>query len=142
MTPVTKWLRRKAEEWIEKYYEGPEPPERFALMAIEFANLYPTATREQWVAFATEQARGAYRSGYMRGFEYVERDPSAWRPDLPPEILADMIDPDWRTRPVDRGIMYPEAVPVDAHDEAQQTIHFIKETARAAWDRMRARITR
>lgn len=143
MTPVGKWLRDRLERWLQRYHEGPEMPQRIADMAIAFAQLYPTATRAQWLAFSAELARESYRSGYVRGFEYVERDPELWMPKVPPEELADQIDPDWRWRPIDmdRGIEEPEGVPREEADEVEETIRMIKETARAAWARMRTRGT-
>jgi len=91
-----KWLRKAAEKYLERYKEGPEPPERLREMVVAFANTHPNATRMRWVEFAAEHAGEAYRSGYTRGYEYVERVPELWRPDIPPEDLADMIDPDWK----------------------------------------------
>lgn len=145
MTVLSRWAAKKAEQYLKRYYEGPEPPLRFADMAIEFANLYPTATRAQWLRFATEHAREAYRAGYQRGYEYVERDPDFFRTDLPPDKIADMHDPDWRWRPMDRGMSYaePDAIPKDEPDEYEETIRHIrqsmqraKEATRSAWERM------
>ncbi len=147
MTILSRWIARRAENYLKTFYEGPEPPLRIADLAIEFANLYPTATRAQWLRFTTEHAREAYRSGYQRGFEYVERDPDFFvRHDRTPEMVADQIDPDWRWRPVDRGIMVPEpdAVPKDEPDEYEETLRHIKmslerakQATRQAWERMK-----
>jgi hypothetical protein len=145
VTALKRWLSRRAEKFLDKYYEGPEPPQRISDLVIEFANLYPTATRSQWLRFATEHAREAYRAGYQRGYEYVERDPDFFRTDLPPDMIADMHDPDWRWRPLDRGIMVPEpnGVPFDAPDEYEETLRHLKmsiergkEATRQIWERM------
>lgn len=95
MTPVGKWLRNKVEEWLGKRYEGPEPPERLRLEVLSFAETCPTATRSEWAEFAEKFAREAYRVGYVRGFEWTERDKDAWSAVTPDE-LADQMDPGWR----------------------------------------------
>lgn len=145
MTALKRWLSRRAERFLDRYYEGPEPPLRIADLAIEFANLYPQATRAMWLRFATDHAREAYRAGYQRGYEYVERDPDFFRSDLPPDMIADQMDPDWRWRPMPRGIMYPEpnGIPKDEPDEYEETLRHIKmsmqrakEATRQAWERM------
>lgn len=83
-------------------------PVRFADVVASFANANPAATVGDWAEFAREHAREAYRAGYVRGYEYVERDPEGYRQDLPPEVLADMLDPDWRaSEPV--VLHYPDA---------------------------------
>ena len=146
MTILSRWIATRAEKYLERYYEGPEPPVRLADIVIEFANLYPTATRAQWVRFVTEHAREAYRSGYQRGYEYVERDPDFFSKDMPPEMIADLHDPDWRWRPMRSGIGYgePDAVPKDEPDEYEETLRQIKasmqrakEATRRAWERLR-----
>jgi hypothetical protein len=100
MTPFAKWTRNLFERLSGKFYEGPECPERIAKMVIDFANVHPTATRGDWVAFATRLAAEAYTSGYVRGFERSERDDAAktWL-STSPEAMADRLDPDWRWSP-------------------------------------------
>lgn len=101
MTPFLGWLKRFVEKSFGTWYEGPEPPKRIEDMAIGFANAYPHATREEWAIFAKELARAFYKEGYQRGFEYVERLPiQAHYGKLPPELMTDQVDPDWRWRPV------------------------------------------
>lgn len=101
MTKFSRWVRNRLEHFLERYYEGPDPPARIGEAVIIFANLNPLATRAQWTQFAAEQARESYKAGWLRGIEYVERDPD-WHPTLPPEIVADMMDPHWRDP--ERGI--------------------------------------
>lgn len=115
-----KWLRARAEKWLGSFYDGPEPPERFDVMVEEFVRIYPNATRFEWMRFAVSHAREAYRAGYVRGVEYVEREPD-WRPDLPPEVLADHIDPNWKWRPMDPGGIGAVDGPIydDAREEQQ-----------------------
>jgi len=99
MTRFGKWVRNNLEKYLGKYYEGFDAPDRLRAMVIAFANFYPQATRDQWIAFATAHAAESYRSGYMRGYEYIERDPDSWMPDVPPELIADQMDPNWRWNP-------------------------------------------
>lgn len=119
MTPFLSFVKRAAEKIFGEWYEGPNPPERLLAMVEAFAKAYPHATRGEWIGFAAEQAREAYKAGWVRGIEYVERDPD-WHPDLPPEIIADMLDPDWRT---ERGIFLDEElafVVPEEHDEVEE----------------------
>ena len=121
MTPFVRWLRNAWQRSIGAFYEGPEAPDRLRAMVIVFANTFPNATRGEWVRFAVEHASECYRSGYMRGVEYAERDPEGWMPGVPPESIADALDPDWRwSDPVDL-IGSPDALPPPNHDDARET---------------------
>jgi hypothetical protein len=73
-TRLQQWIAKLAERVVGRYYEGPEPPVRLAEQVVMFAVANPHATREAWSLFATALAGGAYRSGYVRGFEWAERD--------------------------------------------------------------------
>lgn len=97
MTPLLRFVKRFWEKTTGAWYEGPEPPERLREMVLTFANLHPHATRAEWAEFATKHAGEAYRSGYQRGWEEVERDPS-WK-KLSPDQVAAEVDPDWRWAP-------------------------------------------
>lgn len=88
-----------AEKVIDRFYEGPEPPERLEAEVIAFANAFPNATRAQWVEFASQQSGESYRSGFMRGFENAEREPVD--PSVDPDAIADLLDPTWRDRAYD-----------------------------------------
>ena len=112
MTILSNFLKRTAEKYLGRYYEGPEPPERLTSLLVAFANDHPKADRATWVGFTTLLVQEAYKSGYTRGYEYVERT-FDWRNDLPPEVIADMIDPNWKWGP---GLQLKEAggvVPLD-----------------------------
>lgn len=93
---VRAWIRRWADRVTDRYYEGPQPPARLAQMVVEFANQHPNATRAEWVRFACGHARECYRSGWTRGEEHAERDPTELSGI--PEQLADALDPSWRER--------------------------------------------
>ena len=94
---VGRWLRRFLEKRLANYYEGPDAPERLAEMVVWFANANPHATRAEWVEFAALHAAECYRSGYVRGYEYSERDPVVR--EFQPEEVADALYPDWRWAP-------------------------------------------
>jgi hypothetical protein len=117
VTPFVKWLQRFWEKTIGTWNEGPDAPPRIRDMAITFANEFPQATREEWVKFATDLASVWYRQGYIRGFQYVERLPIPPYPGkLPPELVADQTDPDWRWRPaklVVERVLEPYEPPAD-----------------------------
>lgn len=117
MTPVGKWVRNKLEEWLERRYEGPDPPDRLRAQVTSFAEQYPFATRAEWLEFAVMFARECYRVGYVRGFEWAERDVERHPGALTPDELADMIDPGWRewSPPID--LTNPDVVVPEVRDE-------------------------
>lgn len=99
MTPFAKWLNKIAEKIVDRYYEGPQPPERLTQEARAFAALCPNATISEWADFAASLAKQSWREGWVRGFEHAERDPQPYRDDLPPDVLMDLIDRNWRDSP-------------------------------------------
>lgn len=94
---VKSWIRRKLEEWMGEYSEDGSPPDRLRLEVLSFAEMYPNATRGQFVDFAARFAGECWRAGYIRGVEWAERDPDEVAAS--PEQLADKFDPEWRWRP-------------------------------------------
>lgn len=98
MTPLLKFFRDAAQKALGKFYEGPEPPRRLGELVLAFAEAHPKATRGEWARFAQLHAEEAYRQGYVRGYEYVEREEGFFEGKRPEE-LADQLDPDWRWRP-------------------------------------------
>jgi hypothetical protein len=97
VTRFGRALRNLAERFAGRYYEGPAAPQRLAEMAVYFAQENPRATRKDWVVFAARLAEESYRSGYVRGVEYAEREERpAWKRGVSPEDLADELDPSWR----------------------------------------------
>jgi hypothetical protein len=111
-TPLVRFFRRMAEKLFGTWKEGIEPPDRLGDMVITFANMHPHATRQDWVVFATFHAREAYRSGYLRGVEYAEREDD--EPGLDPDVLMDAMNgPSWRGRPVGPNLEPPAE---DLHD--------------------------
>lgn len=90
MTPpsrLQRWLRGLAERFASRYYEGPEPPLRIAEQVVAFAKANPQATRGEWARYATALGQSTYRSGYVRGLEWTERD--LGKLDLgDPDVLA------------------------------------------------------
>lgn len=122
MTALARGLRRLRERLLGEYYEGPDPPVRLAEMAMAFAEAHPRATRREWLQFAISHAGEAYRSGYLRGHEWAERDPEA-RVDVPPDLAADLVDPDWRWRtPVLTADGLAEVVPDGWPDDEQELL--------------------
>lgn len=89
MTRLGRLVRNLTERLLGRYYEGPHPPQRLAEQVAEWAAMHPTATRAEWAAFAVRFAHGAYKDGFVRGFEWAERDLD--RLDLgEPERLAEL----------------------------------------------------
>lgn len=96
MTPLVRFARNLVEKWFGTFNEGPDPPDRIMNMVFVFALEHPHATRGEWIRFAIEHAGESYRSAYVRGVEYAERDETLRNPNVPPEIIADQMDPNWR----------------------------------------------
>jgi len=115
---LTKIIRNVLEKAFGRFYEGPECPERIADEAVEFANRNPIATREDWVIFAQDLAREAYKSGWQRGFEHVERAETRfpWQEGMPDDI-ANGVDPDWRANTSGIDLHNPHG-PVLVEEEA------------------------
>lgn len=99
-----KWMKRFFERSFGTWEEGPIPPTRVGELATVFANEHPEATRAEWLQFSIKFAGEWYRAGYTRGFEHAERVPETHAGKLPPELLADQMDPDWRWRPTDVSV--------------------------------------
>jgi hypothetical protein len=96
VTPAERALRNLWERLTRRFYEGPEAPARLEDVVREFDHRYPRATRAEWAEFAIRMSRGCYRDGWVRGYEWAERDPG--QPDPSPEELADQYEPGWRDR--------------------------------------------
>ncbi len=94
MTPVGKAIRRIADRIAKRLYEGPEPPRRLADEVRAFRRLYPDASGDEWEEFATTIAENSYRDGYVRGFEWTERDLDS-KPKDDPDVLAEQMRHDW-----------------------------------------------
>lgn len=91
-------VRRWAEKLLGQYYEGPEMPERYREAVLAFSNEHPRATLKEWVEFSQAWAEVAYKAGFRRGYENVEREENP-KSEFDPEVFADAYDPDWRWRP-------------------------------------------
>jgi len=105
---VRRWARRGLERALDRFHEGPEAPERLHDAARAFAAMHPNATVAEWADFSASLAQGAWRDAWLRGVEHIERDPSQFRDDLPPDVVADMMTPGWRDSP-------PVAFPAPPH---------------------------
>ena len=114
MTPFGKLVRKIGEKLVGKFYEGPELPSRLREMVVRFANEHPRATKGDWVEFTTSLLSETYESGWLQGVERTERTYD-WRPDIAPEILADMLDPGWKED--GRGIQLQSAGAIVVDDE-------------------------
>lgn len=84
---------------------------RLAEQVVLFAAVHPNATVDEWARYATALAQSAYRSGYVRGFEWAERDLDTLNVG-DPEVLAsnEAHDFEWHA---------PEALTTD---ELQQVV--------------------
>ena len=113
MTRFVRWLRKLRDKWFGRWDEGPAPPMRLTETVVMFTNLHPTASRAEWTRFAIEFARECYRSGYIRGYEHVERDPEFVEKlkAANPDALANALDPDWRFSPPVQLEEDPFAIP-------------------------------
>lgn len=85
---LTQWVDGLAERWLDKRYEGPEPPRRLTDEVRMFRVVHPTATPRDWAEFAAKHGRNCYRDGYVRGYEYKIRE------DDPDTSEAELLDND------------------------------------------------
>jgi hypothetical protein len=131
MTPLSKWLKKKAEQFAETRNEGPQAPLRLAQEVVMFAKSNPQATVSQWADFAARHAAAAYRSGYDRGYSWSAREDmgpkvreseraaeeiqAAWTIDGVPFSL----DEDGRIVPLSADERAEEARVLDRINEAQ-----------------------
>lgn len=131
MTPLTRWLKKKAEQFAETRNEGPQAPLRLSQEVVMFAKANPQATVAQWADFAARHAAAAYRAGYDRGYSWSAREDmgpkvaeaekaaeeaqAAWTIDGVPFAL----DEDGRIVPVGRDERAEAARMVDRVNEAQ-----------------------
>lgn len=72
---IGKLARQLVHRAAKTFYEGPEPPKRLRAMIEDFAVNNPHAVRAEWIEFCVNFAEECYRVGYMRGFEWRERQP-------------------------------------------------------------------
>ena len=92
---------RRGFEWLfGRWYEGPQVPDRLIQEVDFFMKWHPHATKGQWAHFAAGLSEASYKAGYMRGYEYVERQELSRKAN--PDMFADEMDPDWRDRPAAR----------------------------------------
>lgn len=86
-------MHRLLEKLTDQFYEGPEPPKRLPEKVKLFRLYYPHADADEWAAFANRIARNSYKDGFIRGYEWQERD---WPgPELEPERVAELTEQDW-----------------------------------------------
>jgi hypothetical protein len=95
MVPINRLLRNLFQRLRGTYYEGPEAPSRLGQIVEVFAASRRRATRRQWIEFARSLAEEAYRSGYVRGYEWAERDLDRRDPAIDPEALAAVEGHEW-----------------------------------------------
>lgn len=88
MTRFQRLMRNLWERMRGRYYEGPDAPPRLGEAVKTFAAMHPRASRKQWIDFATHIASESYKSGYVRGLEWAERDLDRRDPGIDPELLA------------------------------------------------------
>jgi len=94
MKSVREVVRGVLERMLGRLTDGPSPPPRLREAVIVFRVMYPTASIDEWEAFAIAQAEDAYRSGFVRGLEWSERELDNMDPDTP-ERLAEAASHDW-----------------------------------------------
>jgi len=95
MTLFTRWLRRLYEKVKGIFYEGPNPPKRLGDAVAVFAEMNPKATRIEWILFCTQLAEASYKSGWLRGYEWSERELDI-KPEHDPDRIADALLNNWR----------------------------------------------
>lgn len=92
---LRRWWRKVKDLWSGTYYEGPTPPPRLLDEVRIFMVLYPNASKQQWMEFSTKHAANSYRSGFVRGHDWVERGWEGPPPDEDRERLLEAEMHDW-----------------------------------------------
>lgn len=95
MTLFVRWLRRIYEKLVGVFYEGPKAPPRLGDAVLKFAEMNPKATRFDWIVFCQRHAASSYQSGWVRGYEWAERELDK-KPEYHPDRVADALSNDWR----------------------------------------------
>lgn len=93
------WLLGRAEKSLGVYREADEPPERLREQAADWGNQHPRATRREWFEFAVGLAEQAWRSAYIRGVEWAERDAEKPGAEGPDEVADRFWGKAWREVP-------------------------------------------
>lgn len=145
-TPLVRFVGRLADKMRGTFYEGPEVPERFALVVAAFAEEHPRATRGEWLEFAQLHAAQAYQSGYMRGLEWTERDLERGIKAVDPDQVAEEMAHgfEWEPPATSLDLLLEEVVldqvgapPVHFTDADEAAAHFAAEEARQREPRQR-----
>lgn len=122
MTRAGRLIRNLLERFLGRYYEGPSAPRRLGEEVRLFRVFYPMATAEEWEAFAARLACNAYRDGFVRGYEWCERD---WKgPSIEPEVLAELQSHDWSLAEQDprlEDVLALGVDPLDPHGVIDET---------------------
>lgn len=117
-------LRKMVERVLGRFYEGPEPSDRYAEQVFAFRRFYPRATAEEWASFASNLASNAYRDGYVRGFEWKERRLDE-RSDDDPELIAARARHEWERAESERVRLALQAPdPLDGVSEEHKAALF------------------
>jgi len=122
MTPVKRFARNMVQMIRKQFYEGPDPPARIASAVRHFIEVCPNATKEQWREFAELHAQECYRTGYVRGLEWAERDLDR-KPKDDPDVLAEQM----AEAELDHGFAGPEG----EHDDPTPDIEHPEEVGDA-----------
>lgn len=101
LTPIARWLRRLWQRAFGTFYEGPSAPPRLRQMVRIFEEQHPFATRADYLDFAAKHAEEAYRTGYVRGLEWSERDVERAPEPVDPEQVLEEERHGWSLFPTD-----------------------------------------
>lgn len=83
------------EKLIGIFYEGPNPPDRIRDGVVLFKLNNPNATKQDWINFCIHYSQGCYKTGWLRGYEWIERQLDV-KPENHPDRIADALSNNWR----------------------------------------------
>lgn len=91
---LKKKFRKYQQKRKDTYYEGPKPPPRLVEEIKLFAIMNPLATPTEWERFTVGITTSAYKDGFIRGYEWLER---GWdcKPSEEDERVAEAMQHDW-----------------------------------------------
>jgi len=109
MVPLKQFIRNVMQRLGGTFYEGPDAPQRIADAVRHFASHKVYVSHDEWLYFATLHAQECYKTGYIRGLEWAERDLDRRDPTTDPDVLLANAEHNWG--------MQEDSIEIEKNDE-------------------------
>lgn len=128
MSRFTRWFWRCIDKLRGIWYEGPKPPNRLAVAIDYYFIINPNASRAELKRFMIDFSNECYRTGWERGFYWVERELDKL-PEHHPDKIADMISNDWResNNVLQHNTEHDTRQPIDERDIERRSIEYFRD---------------